>query len=120
MRIIKDVIIAEAIEPVWAQVVAGGWPIMATAGRSEKGPAPVEMFEMNPPTRLSYRSVVAGSPVVTTIDLSRKGKRTSLRVTVTGWEEVGPERAKIEMPKISLGWERVLAALKESIESPPD
>jgi len=117
MRIIKDVIISGSIEPIWAQVVSEDRLNITASGGDGDAPHPYEIFEVKAPTRLSYRSIVSGHPVITTIELSQKGKRTSLRVIVTGWEKVGHERAKAEMPKISMEWEKVLGSIKRDIES---
>src|SRR4030067_3512094 len=96
MRIIKDVIISGSIGPVWAQVVSQEKLNVTARGGDGDGSHPVEIFEMKPPTRLSYKSKGSGHPGITTIELSQRGKRTSLRVIVTGWEKVGHERARAE------------------------
>jgi hypothetical protein len=117
MRIIKDVIISSSIEPVWTHVVGKCGP--NSRGMDGENPQAIEDFEICPPTKLSYRSVVSGHPIITTLELSQRGKRTGLRVTVTGWEKAGPERARMEMPRLSLEWERALALIKRKFEAPP-
>ena len=116
MRTIKDVIISGAIGPVWDHVVSLSKSRLPAKGGDCGKPSSIDIFEISPPVKMSFKSVELGFPILTTLELSRKGKRTSLRVIVTGWEAVGSERARAEMPKVSLEWEKTLALIKTNVE----
>lgn len=58
------------------------------------------------------------SPLHTLLRLEAKGKGTFLKVIVSGWEIVDPESVRVEMPQLSLNWERRLWLMKHEIESP--
>ncbi len=115
MRIIKDVIISGAIEPIWDHLIAMSQAeIKAGDGASAGRP---DVLVMDPPSRLSYKTLAGGLPLITTFELTRRGKRTGLRVTVAGWEDNRSERARAEMPRMSLDWEKALARIKRHFES---
>jgi hypothetical protein len=118
MRIIKDVTILGTIEPIWDLIVSGEKLKIETPNNGHDSDHAYEVFEISPPTKVSYKSMTSGLSVITTLELAQKGKRTNLRVTVTGWEKASPEQAKTELPRISLGWERALGQIKRDIESP--
>jgi hypothetical protein len=131
VKIMKDVIISAAMGSAWDFLISRKYfPELSTqkhtagphekSGPSQKTAAPsdtTEILELTPPTRVSYKSSSADLPLVTTLELSQKGKRTALKVTVTGWEKVDLEMARAQMPGISLEWEKKLDRLKREIET---
>jgi hypothetical protein len=115
MRIIKDVIIAGAIEPVWDQVIAESQAyIESSEGSNEARP---DVLVFSPPSKLSYKTLAGDLSLITTLELTRRGKRTGLRVTVAGWEDVRSERVRAEMPRLSLEWEKALARIRHYFET---
>lgn len=53
--------------------------------------------------------------IITSFEIATRGKRTSLKVVISGWEGVDPDRARLELPLLSLEWEKRLNLLKEAI-----
>lgn len=77
-----------------------------------------KVINSEPPERLSFRTGIQGMRLTTSLELTSKGKRTNLRVNISGWENIAAEKARIEMPKVSLNWEKRLNRIKKVIESP--
>jgi hypothetical protein len=125
MKIVKEVLIKATKADIWlwltedkalrklfnfgsgSKVVRLETPLLASkTGR----------IHTEPPNKIS--SCAGNMPtIVTTLELLEQGKRTRLKVTISGWETVDSETARIEMPKISLAWEKKLNRLKKAIES---
>ena len=55
-------------------------------------------------------------PITTTCEILPRGKRTLLKVTISGWENMDLDESKKIVPRISLEWERRLGLLKRSVE----
>ncbi len=51
------------------------------------------------------------------IELSKKNTKTLMKLRITGWERIGEEISRKEIPKISLEWENYLKRRKKIIES---
>ncbi len=130
MRITKEVIIAANKDEIWPWLteqdklgVIIGTIIdlkMKKNGQVEfNGGECWKMLNPEPPEKLSFRIGIMGMHLTTTLELTSKGKRTNLRVNITGWEDIDIEKARIEMPKVSLNWEKRLNRIKKVIESLP-
>jgi uncharacterized protein YndB with AHSA1/START domain len=125
MKIEKDVIISKSIDPVWKYLISEK-RFMAclesdreafSRNREHEKPSACEILEITPPTKFSIKLLQSGVPLVTTMELSPKGKRTGMKVIVTGWDKVSHDKAKAEMPRMSLQWETRLGNMKREIES---
>jgi len=51
------------------------------------------------------------------IELTPIKTRTELKLTLTGWENSDSATKKIEIPKMSLSWEKTLGKLKKKAEA---
>ncbi len=125
MKIVKEVLIKATKADIWLWLTedkalrkllnSGGG---SKAVRSEAAPLAFRTGRIHaePPNKIS--SCAENMPtIVTTLELLEQGKRTRMKVTISGWETVDAETARIEMPKISLAWEKKLNRLKKAIES---
>jgi hypothetical protein len=72
---------------------------------------------VKPLEKLTLNANAPALPTTTTVDLITKGRRTSLKVTINGWEKIDSDRARLEMPRVSLEWEKNLNRIKQAIET---
>jgi hypothetical protein len=127
MKIIKEVVIAAAMDNVWSWLNANSKVFNLSSGRDgEPESQRVSEAEQNvtlinciSPNRLVI-STIEGQAVTTSVDLIEKGRHVGLKVTISGWENVDPEQARLEMPRVSLDWEKKLGLIKKAIESSHD
>jgi hypothetical protein len=121
MKIIKELIIKANINDTWSWLTSGeAIQEILCLGADKKCPSdPTQILNLttDPPSRLSFNGCGLSPSIITTFELSDRGIRTGLKVTISGWETVDPKTARIEMPQVSLDWEKKLNLLKKSIES---
>ena len=128
MRITKEVIIAANKDEIWPWLTEQeklGVIIGAIVDLKMKKNGQVEfdggecwkMINSEPPEKLSFRTGILGMHLTTTLELTSRGRRTNLRVNISGWENIAMEKARVEMPKVSLNWEKRLSRIKKVIES---
>jgi hypothetical protein len=125
MKIVKDVMISTAIESIWTYLISDNRLFATRKRRAEQGQARhgrnlrphYEIMESTPPNSLTLKSLIPDLPIVTTLELSQKGRRTGLKVIITGWDKISHDRAKNEMPKIAMEWEKILSVIKKEMES---
>jgi uncharacterized protein YndB with AHSA1/START domain len=55
--------------------------------------------------------------LTTTYRLVPRGKRTMLKVTISGWEMMDQQQARREVPRVSLEWEKRLGVIKRTLEA---
>jgi hypothetical protein len=118
MKIVKEVIISASMNDIWPWLSSES---MIKNYWDAKGPLPsfaqARMPEGEPPLKLAVRTPAIAPSIVTTLELSERGKRSGLRVTITGWDDIEPDKARLRMPQVSLDWERKLSYIKKKIES---
>jgi hypothetical protein len=125
LRIIKDVVISKDIKPVWDYLISRPYLNGCRSSNGEKRrrgevlSARADGASVSQP-RFSFVCPDPELPVSTTIELTRNGRRCSLKVIVGGWEKVGHERTKVMMPKVALEWEKRLSVIKKELESASD
>ncbi len=129
MEINKEVAIKASLEDVWAYLTEGGksghiWSLEARAGSKKGGlvrfsgsKETLIIKSIKPPRHLSLSGKSRTVSITTSCDLSPRGKRTILKVTISGWEMMDQEEARKEMPRVSLEWEKRLNLIKRTIES---
>jgi hypothetical protein len=125
MKIVKEVLVKASKADTWHWLTEGkamhklfspGSGSKAARSTTSNTPSEIEKIHTDPPNKISSFKISAPT-IITTMELSEQGRRTRLKVTISGWETVDSETAKIEMPKISLAWEKKLSRLKKAIES---
>lgn len=72
---------------------------------------------IKPPLHFSLGRKSKTASITTNCDLVPRGKRTILKVAISGWEMMDQEEARKEVPRISLEWEKRLNLIKRTIES---
>jgi hypothetical protein len=125
MKIIKDVVIRATVLDTWSwltkdETLKGIMDGAVDATPSCKLSHPVVVaskLSTEPPRKLSMSGGMISPDIITTFELSKRGERTGLRLTISGWEDIDPEIARMEMPMLSLAWEKKLGLLKFAIES---
>jgi hypothetical protein len=125
MKIIKEVTIKAALNDTWFWLVENenlrnlrySEAKSAALGAKSKVGANVPRISIDPPRKLSIRGGAISPNIITTFDLVEQGDRTGLKVTISGWETIDPEMARLEMPRVSLAWEKKLGFLKKTVES---
>ncbi len=118
MKIVKEVIISASIDEIWPWLSSEAmqksyWDIKSQTLPAHHFTTP----KGEPPYRLSVKTSTIAPSVTTTLELSERGKRSGLKVTISGWENLDPDKARLQMPQVSLDWERKLSLIKKSIES---
>ena len=121
MKIIKEVIIKATVTDTWTwlttdDTLKGLLNSKSDALRLPPFPGSAKIVA-DPPRKLSVNGGAASPEISTTFELSERGNRTGLKVTICGWEALDLETARLEMPQVSLDWEKKLGLLKKSIES---
>ena len=124
MKIVKDVVINASAADTWSWLTGDGAlpALLNSASDSEKKRAenplwPSKFIEVIPEPARTISLASGSIPIVRTIlELSEQGKRTGLKVTVSGWDGVDPELARSTLLKVSLAWEKKLGILKKTIE----
>jgi hypothetical protein len=117
MKIAKEVIISAPINDIWSWLCADAF--MQNNVDEEPTCKSIRIPKLaatDPPRRLSFTTPALPS-IKTIMELSEKGRRTCLRVTINGWEEIDPDKARHQMPQISLDWERKLGQIKKAVEN---
>jgi hypothetical protein len=124
MKIVKEVLIRASKTDIWAWLSEN--KVFKSSSRpdgqsEESGSANrtrihMRKSEFEPQSKVCWREGDNLS-IITTLELHEQGKRTQLVVTISGWERIDSRTAKIEMPKISLAWEKRLGVIKKAIES---
>lgn len=128
MKIEKEVMLPATVEEIW------GW-LNNTDRLQSIWPSKLDSESINDPSNLSLplkenwivvdskppllKCFTTGSPdcsIITAFELTPRGKRTSLKVTISGWENLDLKKATFEMPRLSLEWEKRLNLLKQSIQ----
>lgn len=129
MKITKEVTISAAQNEIWAWITDETklqhiWGAGTKADIRKNGRIVIprsgqkwKVLAVKPPCRLSVNTGAPAKPIITAIELLAKGHRTSLKVTLSGWETIDPERARVEMPLVSLDWEKTLNLIKKAIET---
>jgi hypothetical protein len=125
MKIIKEVVIRSSISNTWSwltkeEILKGLMNGVSDAPQSTKcslSKVATSKISTEPPRKLSLGGGMISPDIITTFELSDRGERTGLRLTISGWETVDPEIARTEMPMLSLAWEKKLGLLKHTIES---
>ncbi len=128
MEINKEVAIKASLEDVWSYLtdveksryilslkVKGDLKIGSLVKFSGSEETLV-VISIKPPEHLSLSGKSKTVSITTNCDLLRRGKRTVLKITVSGWEMMDPEEAQIEVPRVSLEWEKRLKLIKRTIE----
>ena len=72
---------------------------------------------MRPGEQLSLYMESKSVCLTTTYRLTPKGKRTMLKVTISGWEMMDQQQARREVPRVSLEWEKRLGLIKRTLEA---
>lgn len=129
MTIIKEVLIRASIEMIWSYLndknkLESIWGSRVEADFKENGRLIFSdrgetwrIIGITPPRCMSVQNESKGAPIIITYELSPRRKRTKLKVTISGWENMSPEKARKEIPKTSLEWENRLKFIKQIIES---
>ncbi|HBC47798.1 MAG TPA: hypothetical protein DEO84_12205 [candidate division Zixibacteria bacterium] len=121
MKIVKEVIIKATITDTWALLTSD--ETLKGLMNSKDGALRLPAFPgsakivANPPRKLSVNGGAVSPEISTIFELSERGNHTGLKVTICGWESLDLETARLEMPQVSLHWEKKLGLLKKSIES---
>jgi hypothetical protein len=121
MKIIKEVIIKATVADTWTWLTTD--ETLKDLLNSKNNALCLPIFPgsvkivADPPRKLSVNGGAVSPEISTTFELSERGNRTGLKVTICGWEALDLETARLEMPQVSLDWEKKLGLLKKSIES---
>jgi len=127
MRITKEVTISADVNVTWTWLL-NAYSIKSPGGsrddkisvrnqpRPRRKKSGLKLYAFDPPNKLSFSGDNLNSSIVTTFDLNPRGKGTSLKVTVTGWDKIETEKARLEMPKVSFTLEKKLGEFKKAIE----
>lgn len=129
MEINKEVAIKASLEDVWSYLANEGksgdiWnskveayfkkgSLVKFSGSKET----LRVKSIKPPGHLSLGGKSKAVSITTNCDLVPRGKRTVLKVTISGWEMMDQEEARKEVPRVSLEWEKRLNLIKRTIES---
>lgn len=129
MEINKEVVIRASLEDVWSYLAEEGksghiWSSKIKAGlkkgcllRFSGSKETLKVRNTKPPRHLSFSGKSKSVSITTDCDLLPRGKRTVLKVTISGWEMMDQEEARKEVPRVSLEWEKRLNLIKRTIES---
>jgi hypothetical protein len=125
MKIVKEVVIRATVFDTWSwltkdETLKGIMNGASDATLSQKFSHPAvaaSKLSAEPPRKLSMGGGMISPDIITTFELSERGERTGLRLTISGWEDIDPEIARMEMPMLSLAWEKKLGLFKFAIES---
>ncbi len=129
MEINKEVAIKASLEDVWSCLTDVGksgciWDSKIRAGFKKGGlvkfsgsKETLRVKNIKPPRHLSLSGESRAVSITTNCDLVPRGKRTILKVTISGWEIVDQEEARKEVPRVSLEWEKRLNLIKQTVES---
>ncbi len=128
MEINKEVAIKASLEDVWSYLTDVEksryiWSLELKAGlkigslvKFSGSKETLVVKSIKPPGHLSLSGKSKTISITTNCDLLPRGKRTILRITISGWEMMDPEEAQIEVPRVSLEWEKRLNLIKRTIE----
>jgi uncharacterized protein YndB with AHSA1/START domain len=129
MKITKEVTISATKDDIWAWLtdrrnLQGIWGPGIEVDLRKNGFVTVpgvrkswRVAAVKPLEKLTLNANAPALPTTTTVDLITKGRRTSLKVTINGWEKIDSDRARLEMPRVSLEWEKNLNRIKQAIET---
>lgn len=129
MKIDKEVMITASLDEVWSfltneRTLASVWGQQVSADFRPNGVVrfPQQQIEQKikcfrPPKQLSLCLQNESVCLTTTYCLTTRGRRTMLTVTVSGWDMMEQERARQELPRVSLEWEKRLGLIKRSVEA---
>jgi len=129
MEINKEVAIKASLEDVWSYLINEGksgyiWSSKVKVGfkkgdlvRFSESKETLRVKSAKPPRHLSLGGKSKAVSITTNCDLVPRGKRTILKVTISGWEMMDQEEARQEVPRVSLEWEKRLNLIKRTIES---
>jgi hypothetical protein len=125
MKIVKEVIIKAAMNDTWSLLIEDEALLTLQKSKSEAKKSTIHsphgsgatVIISDPPRKLSFNGGAISPKITTTFELAESGNRTGLKVTISGWETVDPETARLEMPRVSLAWEKKLGLLKKAVES---
>lgn len=129
MEINKEVAIKASLEEVWSYLtgrektgyigISKARPGLKKGGlvKFSGSKEILRVKSAKPPRHLSLIGKSKKVFITTNCDLLPRGKRTILKITVSGWETMNQEEARKEVPRVSLEWEERLNLLKREIES---
>ena len=127
MKIEKEVLLPASVEEVWPWLVnvdklQNIWskgPLSETPKNKSRLPSvPKESWKVlssKLQQKISFTVDRLAPTIITSFELATRGKRTSLKVVISGWESVDADKARTELPQLSLEWEKRLNLLKEAI-----
>ncbi len=128
MEIIKEVSIKTDISELWGylinrKILEEAWGQRVKADFKKNGYIQFpdsgqtwKITEMERDEVLSFSNKIAASTLLTSCRLIARGKRTILKVTISGWENIEQEISRKEIPKISMEWEKRLNNFKKTVE----
>jgi uncharacterized protein YndB with AHSA1/START domain len=129
MEINKEVAIKASPEDIWSYLTDTGksghiWSSKVKSSlrkgsllRFSGSKETLRVKSIKPPGHLSLSEESGAVSIITNCDLLPRGKRTILKVTISGWEKMDQEEACKEIPRVSLEWEKRLNLIKRTIES---
>jgi uncharacterized protein YndB with AHSA1/START domain len=129
MKIDKEVAITASAADVWSfltdeKALSAVWGEKVLADfrkngiiRFSKRKIQQKVRTIRPREQLSLRLENETVCLTTTYNLSPKGRRTMLKVTITGWDLMEQEKARLEVPRVSLEWEKRLGRIKRTLEA---
>jgi hypothetical protein len=127
MKIEKEVMLPASVEEVWPWLVnvnklqsiwSNGAESPALNGKTKLSLGRRENWKVlssKLQEKISFTIGHLAPTVITSFEIATRGKRTSLKVVISGWEGVDPDRARLELPLLSLEWEKRLNLIKQAI-----
>ena len=129
MKIDKEVAITASTADVWSfltneETLTSVWGEKVVADFRKNGTIKFpgrkvqqKVKIMRPGEQLSLYMESKSVCLTTTYRLTPKGKRTMLKVTISGWEMMDQQQARREVPRVSLEWEKRLGLIKRTLEA---
>lgn len=127
MKIEKEVLLPASVEEVWPWLVNVNRLQSIWSDKTESD-SPLGNTKLSPDHKESWKVISSklqekisftvghlAPTIITSFEITTRGKRTSLKVVISGWEGVDPDKARLELPLLSLEWEKRLNLLKEAI-----
>ena len=127
MKIEKEVLLPVSVDEVWPWLIdvdklqavwSYGPGSDASISKPKLSRIPREIWKIidsKPLQKISFSVDKLPPSIITSFELSKRGRRTSLKVVIEGWESVNQDKAQQELPRLSMEWENRLNLLKEAI-----